>query len=532
MREMIVDVFAGGGGASLGIKLALGVPVDLAINHDPEALEMHRLNHPGTRHECEDVWAIDSGGVTRGRPVGLLWASPDCTFFSRAKGGKPLSRRSRSLAWVVVKWAKIVRPRVIILENVPEFARWGPLLKNDRPCPRRAGDTYHLWCNQLRGLGYKLESRELRACDYGVPTIRKRLFVIARCDGQPIVWPEPTHGPQGELFKLKPYRTGASCIDWSIPCPSIFERKKPLAEKTLERIARGIRKYVIEAAEPFIVRCAHGEGTNGRWGRGEHSLIEPLPTVTASKDFALVSPTLIQTGYGERDGQQPRVPGLDRPLGTVVSSGKHALVSAFLQKYFGGVTGADLREPAPTVTAVDHNSLVTAHLHNLTHGARGEGLDQPMRTVTAAHRGEKALVTSHLTKFYGTTTGSDMREPVPTVTGSGQHIAEVRAFLMQYNGRSVGRLPGRPLNAITDKARFGLVTVEGQDYQIADIGLRMLTPRELARAQGFPDSYVLTGSKSNQVGKIGNSVCAPLAQALVAANVKLRQVRRVTGAAV
>jgi DNA (cytosine-5)-methyltransferase 1 len=489
MREMIVDVFAGGGGASLGIRTALGVGPDLAINHDPDAILMHKINHPEAEHGCADVWSVDPMVATGGRPVGLAWFSPDCTHFSRAKGGKPVEKKIRSLAWVVVRWAKAVRPRVIILENVPEFRGWGPLGKNNLPDKARAGTTYNLWCNQLRGLGYKLESRELRACDYGAPTIRKRLFVIARCDGQPIVWPEPTHGPSGGLFRLKPYRTVAECIDWSIPCPSIFERKRPLAEKTLRRIARGIQKYVIDAQEPFIVRCAHGEGANGRWGRGEHSLREPLPTLTGSKDFALVSPTLIQTGYGERQGQQPRCPGLDQPLGTAVATGKHALVATFLQKYFGGVVGADVREPAPTVTAVDHNSLVV----------------------------------SHLTKFYGTTTGSDLREPMPTITGGGQHIGEVRAFLLKYYSTAVGQDCRKPLHTVTAKHRMGLVMVQGCPYQIADIGLRMLSPRELARAQGFPNSYVLTGTKSNQVVKIGNSVCPPVACALVRANVKLKE---------
>lgn len=522
MREMIVDIFAGGGGASLGIKQALGVEVDLAINHDPEALMMHRANHPGTRHECSNVWEVDPVQATGGRPVGLAWFSPDCTHHSRAKGGKPRSKKIRSLAWVVVQWAAAVRPRVIILENVIEFASWGPLTKRGQPDKRHLGETYQLWLEQLTALGYKVQSRELRACDYGAPTIRKRLFIIARCDGEPIVWPESTHGEPGNLFGLPPYRMAAECIDWGLPCPSIFERKRPLAEATMQRIAKGVRKYVINAREPFIVRCAHGEGVDGRWGRGEHPMTEPLPTATGSKEFALVSPTMVQIRYGERDGKSPRVPGLDKPLGTVVSSGKHALVAAFLQKYFGGVVGADLRQPTPTVTAVDHNALVTAHLMTNTTGHTGACMTDPVPTLTSGD--QQYLVASHLTKFYGTSIGSDIREPIPTITGARQHVGEVRAFLLKYYATSIGQSCRESMHTVTSKDRLTLVIVEGQPYQIADIGLRMLTPRELARAQGFPESYILTGSKNSQVSKIGNSVPPPFTEALTKANVKLREV--------
>jgi DNA (cytosine-5)-methyltransferase 1 len=495
-REIIVDIFAGGGGASLGISQALGVDVDLAINHDPAALMMHRANHPNTRHECSDVWEVDPVQATRGRPVGLAWFSPDCRHHSNAKGGKPRSKKIRSLAWVVLQWAAEVRPRVIILENVPEFKDWGPLNKKGRPIKRRKGETFRLWLEQLEDLGYKVQHRLLRACDWGAPTIRRRLFVMARCDGEPIVWPAPTHGPAGELLGLKPYRTAAECIDWSKPCRSIFGRKKPLAKNTLTRIARGIDKYVIHAAEPFIVRCAHGESGRGRWGRGEHPITEPLPTVTGSKDFALISPTLVQIGYGERDGQAPRVPGLDKPLGTVVGRGKHALVEAFLLKYFGGVVGADVRKPLPTVTAIDHNAIVAAFC----------------------------------TKFYGTNIGSEMTEPLPTVTGGGQHIGEVFAFMVKYYGTAIGQSCRQPMHTVTGKDRMGLVIVyiRGLPYVIVDIGLRMLTPRELARAQGLDDSYILTGSLSSQVSKIGNMVPPAWPRALVAANVKLKAWSRVT----
>jgi DNA (cytosine-5)-methyltransferase 1 len=486
MREMIVDVFAGGGGASLGIEQALGVPVDLAINHDEEAMAMHWLNHPHTRHGCADVWSVDPCRAMNGVPVGLAWFSPDCTHFSRAKGGQPVERRIRSLAWVVIKWARAVRPRVIILENVPEFREWGPLGADDRPDPARKGTTWHLWCNRLRGLGYEVQSRELKACYYGAPTIRKRLFVIARCDGAPIVWPEPSHGP-GRI----PYRTAAECIDWSLPCPSIFlaleEAKKwgvrrPLAEKTLERIARGIRKFVLESV---LV------GVGGRAGQSpERPASEPNGTVTGKNDRALAVATLIETGYGERQGQAPRAPGLEKPLGTVVGTGKHALVGVSLMTNTSGHAGSAADSPVPTLTTGDHQYAVA----------------------------------SFLSKLYGTTTGSDLREPLPTVTGQGNHVAEVRAFLMKYYGRGTGQDCRAPLHTAKSRATFGLVIVAGQDYQIADIGLRMLTPRELARAQGFPDAYHLMGTKSNQVSKIGNSVCPPLAEALVRVNVHLREI--------
>jgi DNA (cytosine-5)-methyltransferase 1 len=559
-RKLIIDIFAGGGGASLGIEQALGVAVDLAVNHDEEAIAMHAANHPDTEHGCADVWSIDPVQATRGRPVGLAWFSPDCTHFSRAKGGKPVEKKIRSLAWVVVRWARAVRPRIIILENVPEFREWGPLTRKNLPDKKRKGMTFHLWCNQLRGLGYQLESRELRACDFGAPTIRKRLFVIARCDGEPIRWPDPTHGPAGELWGLKPYRTAASCIDWSIPCPSIFERKKPLAENTLKRIARGIQKFVIDTADPFIIKFRQGATGQPIWepmhtitagsyikrpaGAGhamglvvptvvgiDHKSSpasfdgnEPLRTITQESRFALVASTLVQTGHGERDGQDPRSLDIQKPLGTIVGSGKHALVAAFLQRYFGESAGQGLNGPISTVLEQNHDALVTAHLMTNTTGHGGAAADDPVPTVTTGNH--QYLAATFLSKFYGTNVGGDLREPVPTITGGGQHIAEVRAFLVKYFATAIGQSLREPAHTITAKHRLGLVTVSGQDYQIADIGLRMLSPRELARAQGLPDSYILMGTKSSQVAKIGNSVCPPVARALVAANVKLRQVAK------
>lgn len=352
MRELIVDNFAGGGGASLGIELALGRSPDIAVNHDAEAVAMHEANHPETRHLCGDVWDYDPIAVCEGRPVGLLWASPDCKHFSKAKGGKPVSKKIRGLAWVVVRWAKTVRPRVIILENVEEFQTWGPLGDDGRPCPDRKGLTFRRWLSELRGAGYEVEMRELRACDFGAPTTRKRLFVIARCDGAPIVWPEPTHGTG-----LKPYRTAAECIEWSIPTTSIFDRPRPLADATMRRIARGIERFVTGKTAPYVVEDkAH---------------------------------TLVQTGYGERKGQAPRALDLGSPMGTIVAGGaKQALVAAFLAKHYGGneTPGSSLERPFDTITCKDHHALVAAFLTKFYGTGTGQRVDEPLGTVTTKDR--------------------------------------------------------------------------------------------------------------------------------------------------
>lgn len=535
--ELVVDLFAGGGGASTGIEQAIGRPVDISINHDPEAVALHAVNHPQTQHYTSDVFEINPLVATRGMPVGLLWASPDCKHFSKAKGGKPVSKRIRGLAWVVVKWAKAVRPRVIILENVEEFQTWGPLTDDGMPDPKRKGETFEMWQAQLRELGYRIEHRELRACDYGTPTIRKRFFMVARRDGLPIAWPTQTHFQRPAKGQAA-WRTAAEIIDWSIPCPSIFERRKPLADATCRRIAKGIMRYVVDAAEPFIVGLAHGDH-NSRSGRREYSIEEPLRTIHAGGgNHALVMPTLIQTGYGERPGQSPRVPGLDKPLGTIVGSQKHALVAAFLAKHYTGVVGSDLQDPIGTVTSVDHHSLVTANLIHMGHGEGKSGgkrfnhgirdVEQPLNTVTASGC-PAGLVTSHLVKLRNNCVGQDVRAPIDTIT-TGGHFGEVRAFLLKYYGTDQDPQLDEPLHTITTKHRFGLVTVHGVDYQIVDIGLRMLTPRELYRAQGFPDTYIIDrtadGSpitKTAQVRMCGNSVCPPLAQAIVAANYREQQ---------
>jgi len=535
--EMVIDLFAGGGGASTGIEQAIGRHVDVAINHDPEAVALHQANHPQTLHFVSDVFEVDPQAVTKGRRVGLLWASPDCKHFSKAKGGKPVSKKIRSLAWVVVKWAKAVRPRIICLENVEEFQTWGPLGSDGMPCPNRKGQTFRRWVSALRGLGYQVEWRELRACDYGAPTIRKRLFLIARCDGQPIVWPVPTHGAPGTLpvkeKRLKPWRTAAECIDWSIPAPSIFERKKPLADATCRRIAKGIVRYVIEAAEPFIVNTANSKTT----GRGPNAwpVEEPLRTITSAPGFAIAVPTLVQTGYGEREGQSPRVPGLDKPLGTVVAGGqKHALVAAFLAKHYGGVVGHGMRQAIGTVTSVDHHSLVTAHMvtiDNQTSQSGQSAITEPIRTTVTENR--HALVASHLVKLRNNQFGQGVDEPIPTLTAGGGHVGEVLAFLVAYYGSDEeGQGVRDPLRTVPTRDRFGLVMVKGEPYAIVDIGLRMLAPRELYRAQGFPDSYIIDHgadgrplTKTAQVRMCGNSVCPPLAAALVRANYRDAAIR-------
>ncbi len=473
--ELVVDNFAGGGGASTGIEAALGRPVDLAINHDPEAIAMHRANHPETKHFCEDIFSVDPTVACAGRPVGLAWFSPDCTHFSRAKGTVPRKQEIRGLAWVVVRWAQAVRPRVIVLENVEEFQGWGPLRDDGTPDPGRAGETFRAWLAELTGLGYAIEFRSLVAADYGTPTTRKRLYLVARADGGGIAWPGATHG-RGRPTRWRP---AADIIDWSLPCPSIFDRRKPLAEATQRRIAEGIRRFVLTAAEPFIVPVrSHGGG-----GNDPRDIGLPLRTVTCTKrgEFALVSPSLIQRSWGEREGQRPRCMDIGQPLGTVVAGGiKHALVAAFISKHYGGpnghpTPGAPMQLSLGTITQRDHSRLTTASL----------------------------------------------------VPAGGPRASDVRAFLIKYYGAQQGQEQqvALPLHTITAKARFGLVTIHGEDYEIADIGMRMLVPRELFAAQGFPADYRIDPAvdgkpltKTAQIRCAGNSVCPPVAEAIVAAN--------------
>lgn len=463
--ELVIDLFAGGGGASTGIEAAIGRRVDIAINHDPEAVAMHQANHPETQHYVSDVFEVDPLTATGGRPVGLLWASPDCKHFSKAKGGKPVSKKIRALAWVVVKWASAVRPRIIMLENVEEFVTWGPVLPTGKPCPTRKGNTFNSWVEKLRALGYAVEWRELRACDFGAPTIRKRLFLVARCDGRPIAWPTPTHGKPGSeavrAGRLKPWRAAAECVDWTLPCPSIFLSKeegrrigaiRPLAENTLERIRKGLVRYVLEQPDPFIVPLR---------GTSSAHLVTPFLTEHANASNKRVFPA-------------------DEPLRTQVAQvkgGHFALVAAFLEQANTGVVGHDAREPLSTIV--------------------GKGANQRLIEVqlSADAEARAAQVYGFLVKYYGSERdGVDLREPMHTI-------------------------PTR------DRMGLVTVTVAGQPYVVVDIGMRMLTPRELARAQGFPESYAIDHGgdgrrlpKSSQVRMIGNSVCPPIAHAIVAAN--------------
>ncbi|WP_394243957.1 DNA cytosine methyltransferase [Halopseudomonas laoshanensis] len=530
---LVIDNFAGGGGASTGIEMALGRPVDIAINHDPEAISMHEINHPHTKHYCESVWEVNPRDITGGRHVDLCWFSPDCKHFSKAKGGAPVKKEIRGLAWVAIRYAATVRPRIIMLENVEEFITWGPLV-DGRPCPKNKGRTFKSFVNALRRQGYQVEWKDLRANLYGAATIRKRLFLIARCDGQPIVWPPATHlaatSAEVKAKQAKTQRLAADIIDWSLPCPSIFTRKRPLAEATLRRIARGIQRYVIDADKPFLVKVNHGYD----YFRGQ-SLDEPLQTITSKLGTALVTPTLVQLGYGERKGQAPRAPGLQKPLGTVVAGGgKHGLVAAFLAKHYGGNYnghGAPLDAPAPTVTTIDHNALVTAHIQRDFGASIGHAATEPLATITAGGGGKSALVASSLIKLRGTCKdGQPVTEPLHTISAQGNHLGEVRAFLLKYYDTGIGQSLEEPLHTVTTKHRIGLVMIKGEPYQIVDIGMRMLEPHELYAAQGFPADYIhdrtITGkrlSKASQVRMCGNSVCPPVAAALVRANMDDQQ---------
>lgn len=491
--EITVDNFAGGGGFSTGYEMATGRSVDIAINHDPKAITMHKANHPKTKHYCESVWEVDPIEAVDGHPVALAWFSPDCKHFSKAKGAKPVEKKIRGLAWVAVRWAKKVKPRVIMLENVEEFQTWGPLLVDGRPDPKKKGETFRLFVSTLKKLGYTVDYRELRACDYGAPTTRNRFFLIARCDGKPIVWPSPTHGdPEGMEVRcgmLKPWRTAAEIIDWSLPCPSIFDRKKPLAENTLRRIAKGIQKFVIDNPKPFIVQVNH---SGASWDYC-NSIYKPLATITSKHGFGLVTPFLTQ--YHSYD-DAARGQEVDKPIMTIDTSNRYGLVIPFISEYYAGF-----------------------------YDGAGVGLDGPLHTQTTKDR--NALVATFLTKFYKTGIGQQMTEPLHTVTTSPGHFGEVRTFLTTFYGNKddIGQRINETLRTITTKDRFGIVTVAGQDYQIADIGLRMLQPHELFAAQGFPSDYIIDRDcegkeypKTEQVARCGNAVPPPFAKALVEAN--------------
>ncbi len=531
--ELIVDLFAGGGGLSTACEQALGRSPDIKINHSDDALSMNRANHPQSRYFIADVFEVCPRGATQGRPVGYLHLSPDCTHHSQAAGGQPRDERIRALTWIGRRWAGQARPRIITLENVRQILKWGPLVaKRDKvtgrvlkrcgtvaapgehvarrdqflvPDPKREGTTWHAFVRSLQAMGYVVEWRILCAADYGAGTTRERLFMVARCDGKPIVWPEPTHF-KNPARGQKRWVSAAECIDWSIPCPSIFERAKPLALATLRRIARGIQRFVLDSADPFIVNMAHG-------GKLE-SVTDPVSTIATEKGGcrAVVAPSLVQTGYGEREGQAPRSLDITEPLGTIVGTGKHAAACAYLMQANGGFNetpGHDPRRPVSTITnSGSQQQVVAAHLAQLSQHCDGRDAAEPLRTIMAGGEHHAAV----------------------TCTLSPEHEAgalRVAAFLTTYYGNGQECDPRDPMNTVTTRDRLALVTVvlQGTPYLIVDIGLRMLTPRELYRAQGFPPDYQIEVGhdgrrfpKSAQVRMVGNSVSPHPAAALIAAN--------------
>lgn len=597
-EEMIIDNFAGGGGASTGIELAAGRAVDAAINHDPDAILMHQTNHPQTRHYCESVWDVNPWEVTRGRPVGLAWFSPDCKHFSKAKGSKPVDRNIRGLAWIVLKWAGTVKPRVIILENVEEFQTWGPVRKG-KPVKSRRGETFRKWKEQLQALGYEIDHRELVAADYGAPTIRKRFFLIARCDGKPIIWPERTHAPKDseevKNRKCKPWRGAAEIIDWTIPCPSIFDTTdeikekygiraiRPLAVNTQKRIARGIEKFVLQNKEPFIVPIGYGErkgqaprvhdikepvstvvssgkqylcqpelspfivqvNHKGEQFRGQE-LKEPIPTITGKHGYGLATPvmtaiavskaeqclampSLIQ--YHTEQSERVRGQGMDEPIMTLDAANRYGLSVAYLTEYFQNGRPLDVNSPLHTSTTKDRECLCIAHMEKFFSGGytgNGSDANTPLGTVTAVdHNG---LVETFISKFYKTGTGQKLDEPLHTVTTSAGHfgVVTVKMSRQEMNLRHWNEVR-ELLNAYCGYAiaadEILLLDVNGTLYFISDIGLRMLTPRELYAANGFPPDYIIdhdyTGKaygKTKQVARCGNAVPPPFAEALVRAN--------------
>ena len=575
--ELIVDNFAGGGGASTGIEIATGISVDIAINHDPEAIKMHKANHPSTKHYCESVWDVDPVKVCKGHPVGLAWFSPDCKHFSKAKGGKPKDKNIRGLAWVALRWAGLVRPRVIMLENVEEFKTWGPLNRSHRPIKAKQGVTFKKFIKQLENLGYTVEYRELVAADYGAPTMRKRFFLIARCDGKPIIWPEPTHGPlDSEDVKaglLQPYVGAYTQLDFTLPCPSIFDTAeeikekygiravRPLAPKTMERIARGLKKFVIDNAEPFIVQVNH----SGAKSDYCNSMNEPLRVITAKHGFGIVEPYMVQ--IGQTGFTKDRSKDVREPLTTIVSKNEHCLVEVKTAPYMGTNTtnhpGGSCEEPIHTITTGNQQCLisptliqyhsktsekevreqtiedsimtvdssnryefVTSFLHKYYDGGykgAGDSLEKPLPTVTSWDH--NSICAATLIQMNNHCDGRDITEPIPTITAGDGHFGEVRAFLIKYYGQGTGQDIKKTLDTVTAQDRFGLVTINGVDYQIVDIGLRMLEPKELYGCQGFPDDYIIdkdyTGKiypRSEQVRRCGNAVCPPIPAALVKAN--------------
>lgn len=498
--EIIVDNFAGGGGASTGIEIATGMAVAIAINHDPAAILMHKTNHPYTEHLQASVWDVDPKAVCRGRPVGLAWFSPDCKHFSKAKGAALVDRKIRGLAWITLRWAATVRPRVIILENVEEFQTWGPVRKG-KPVKKLAGTTFRKFISQLEALGYTVEFRELVAADFGAPTSRKRFYMIARCDGKPIAWPKPTHSKTG-ADGLPKWRCASEIIDWSLPCPSVFASKseimeryglkavRPLAKNTMRRIIRGVDKFTIRSSKPFIVECNHSGGGH----------IAPVgdayKTITAKHTGGIVAPSLIQ--YHTEQTESVRASGLGAPINTVDASNRYGLTCANLVEYYTGGRPLDVREPMHTVTSHDREAVVAAHVVKFKGDNLGHGADEPMQTVTTS-AGEFAACEAYLAKMHG---GDELG-----------YWPLIRDLLNEFCGYTLA------------EDEVLLLEIGGALYYIADIGLRMLSPRELYNAMGFPPDYIIDRDyqgheygRTKQVARCGNAVCPPVASALVRAN--------------
>lgn len=550
--EIVVDLFAGGGGASEALRQALGRDPDIAINHDEWAIGMHAANHPMTRHLRDDVWHADPMREVDGRRVGWFHASPDCTHFSQAKGGQPRSRETRSLSWVVLKWAgslaRVGRaPRIISLENVEQILKWGPLvakrckatgrvIKLDGsvaapgervsvweqslvPDKRHAGRTWAQFVAALRALGYAVDWRPLVACDYGAGTSRKRLFLIARRDGARITWPKPTHGKSAGLL---PFVTAAECIDFSVPCQSIFERKKPLAEATLRRVAKGIQRYVVGAVEPFIVPATHHGSVRC------NASSEPIPTITAAHrgELMAVHPVLAPVLTEHANAPAQRVWPINDPLRTQcanVKGGHFALAAAHLVKFRGDSLGTAADATVPTITAgsgakrpagaAHALGVVTAFLEQANTGAIGHGAGDPVSTICGAGSNQR-LVTANL-------------QEIPLSPENQAGALRVAAFLMKYYGTALGVDIEKPLDTVTTRDRFALVTVavRGTQYAIVDVGLRMLRREELFKAQGFPAEYIIDRTAdgrpltiSRSVSMVGNSVSPPPLRALAEAN--------------
>ena len=623
MTGLFVDGFAGGGGASTGIARAIGRDVDIAINHDPCAIAIHQANHATTEHHCQDIRIVWPLAATKMRPVWGAWFSPDCKEHSKAKGGPVKDRNIRQLPMEILPWLRDTRPKVCWVENVEEMQQWGPLDEQGRVIPELKGKEFKRWIRAIRGLGYRVQWRELRACDYGTPTSRKRLYIVMRSDGEKIVWPKPTHAPANDnrvlKGKLLPYRTAADCIDWSIECKSIFGRKKPLVDNTLRRIAHGVMRYVVNAQRPFLIPVTHQGDVRGydpldplrtitTANGGEFAAVDvalaphitkfhsgsigspgdaPMPTVTSNGEpsrpagavpLGIAGATLVSVRNGERAGQAPRAMDSNKPLGTVAASSSGfglavAKVAPLLVETAHGqvsksgkVRGRGHRsveETMPTQTTSNNVAQVSAFLSRFhtsnTNGGKGE-VRAPLGTVTAGGL-HHAVVAAHLEQANGgprnkNSAGRDAWRPLSTATTSGsqqrvvqttmieegalppammERAVKVAAFLVKYYGSAVGQEVDKPFDTVTTLPRFAVVTVtiDAVTYVIVDIGLRMLTPRELARAQGFPDSYVLDPvvpqivrgkvvhkrlSKAAQIRMIGNSVCPPVAEALVRAN--------------